>query len=153
MIRGNHDLWWQGIGKLNALHPDMHFLQNEHIFLSGGIAVCGSRGWGLPGLEYYGADDEKILARELIRLKMALDKAVSSGAQEIICAMHFPPALTPSNSSPFTELIQNYPVTQVVYGHLHGPQAYRKGIQGDHAGIRYNLVTCDFLNFKPLRII
>lgn len=152
LVRGNHDLWWQSITKLNALYDDIRFLQNDFIFVGDGAAICGSRGWGLPGLEGYGADDEKILARELIRLHMSLERAVSAGAKNIICAMHFPPALMPSNQSAFTDLIQKYPVSRVVYGHLHGAQAFRKGIQGRHGEVEYSLVSCDYLRFSPLRI-
>jgi predicted phosphohydrolase len=161
LVRGNHDLWWQRIKALNAMYPDMRFLQNDHVMLSPGpaggsgepvVAVCGSRGWGLPGLEDYGQDDEKILARELIRLDMSLAGAAAAGAEDIICALHFPPAIAPACVSPFTELIERYPVSQVVYGHLHGPQAFRKGIAGEHRGVLYRLVSSDFLDFRPLRI-
>jgi predicted phosphohydrolase len=153
LVRGNHDFWWQGITKLNELYGDIRFLQNDFILIEDDVAICGSRGWGLPGLEDYGADDEKILARELIRLEMSLDSAVSAGAKDIICALHFPPALMPEGRSLFTELIEKYPVSQVVYGHLHGTQAFKKGIMGERAGILYRLVSCDYLNFRPLRIL
>ena len=153
LVRGNHDLWWQGIKKLNALYKDMIFLQNDYFVFDEDTAVCGSRGWGLPGLEDYGKDDEKILKRELIRLKLSLDKAMGAGFKDIICALHFPPALTPQNSSPFTELIEKYPVSRVVYGHLHGQQAYKKGIMGAYAGITYSLVSGDYLDFRPLRVM
>ena len=153
LVRGNHDLWWQSITKLNALFDDVRFLQNDSVFFDEGRAICGSRGWGLPGLEDYGKDDEKILARELIRLKLSLDEAVKKGAEDIICVLHFPPALAPSNKSPFTELIEKYPVSQVIYGHLHGQPAFRKGIMGEHRGILYRLVSIDYLECKPLRII
>ena len=154
MVRGNHDLWWQRITKLNTLYDDMRFLQNDYVMFKEGVAVCGSRGWGLPGLEDYGVDDEKILARELLRLEMSLSGAVGpGGATDIVCVMHFPPALTPACASPFTELLERYPVSQVVYGHLHGPQAFRKGIQGVCRNIRYSLVSGDFLGFRPLQVI
>jgi len=153
LIKGNHDFWWQGIKGLNALYDNMVFLQNDAWPFDGDTAVCGSRGWGLPGLEDYGKDDEKILAREVIRLKLSLDKAVESGFKNIICALHFPPALRPANASVFTELIEKYPVSQVVYGHLHGAQAFSKGISGEHRGVEYSLVSSDFLGFRPLRIM
>ena len=153
LVRGNHDLWWQKITKLNGLYSDMQFLQNDFMIFEEGRAVCGSRGWGLPGLEDYGKDDEKILARELIRLRMSFDGAIEAGVTDIICALHFPPALTPQNVSPFTDLIEQYPVSQVVYGHLHGPQAFCKGIMGEYRGITYHLVSCDYLEFHPLQII
>lgn len=154
LIRGNHDLWWQGIKKLNALWPgEMLFLQNDSVEIDG-LYVCGSRGWGLPGLEDYGADDEKILARELARLTLSLDAAVKRGAGEILLAMHFPPAIAPSFASPFVDLIRGYPqIRRVVYGHLHGPAAFGKGIRGEHDGVRYDLVSLDFLACKPARIV
>ena len=153
LLRGNHDLWWQGISKLNALYDDMIFIQNDCVPFDENTAVCGSRGWGLPGLENYGKDDEKILSRELIRLEMSLKKAVEAGYTDIVCALHFPPALIPENKSVFTELIGEYPVSKVVYGHLHGPMAFKKGIMGEHKGITYSLVSSDYLKFRPLRII
>ena len=152
LVRGNHDLWWQKIKKLNSMYDDMRFLQNDHVVFFDRIAVCGSRGWGLPGLEDYGEGDQKILARELIRLELSLASAVKSGAGEIICVTHFPPALSPDYDSPFTELIERYPVSQVVYGHLHGDPAFRKGIRGERRGTMYRLVSSDFLGFRPLRI-
>ena len=153
LVRGNHDLWWQKITQLNQLYEDMRFLQNDHVFFDGEVAVCGSRGWGLPGLEDYGQGDEKILARELIRLEMSLGRAKEAEAKDIVCVLHFPPALKPENTSPFTELIGRYPVSQVVYGHLHGPQAFGKGIMGEHGGVDYRLVSLDYLDFRPLRIV
>ena len=152
LVRGNHDFWWQSVTRLNELYDDMRFLQNDHVMFGEGLAICGSRGWGLPGLEDYGEDDEKILARELIRLELSLADAVKAGAGDIICVLHFPPALTPDNASPFTEVMERYPVSQALYGHLHGPQAFGKGIQGEHRGIRYSLVSSDFLGFRPVRV-
>ena len=153
LIRGNHDLWWQKITQLNTMYDDMRFLQNDHVFFDEGVAICGSQGWGLPGLEDYGQDDEKILARELIRLELSFDKAIADRAKDIICVLHFPPALTPANSSPFMDLIEKYPVSQVVYGHLHGNQAYHKGIQGFFGNTLYRLISSDYLSFRPLLIL
>ena len=153
LIRGNHDLWWQGVTKLNALYPDLRFLQNDCVPFPDGLCVCGSRGWGLPGLEDYGEQDEKILAREVVRLKLSLDAAVRANAREILVAVHFPPAILPNLDSPFTALFREYPqITQVAYGHLHGAPAYAKGIRGEHDGILYRLVSLDFLRCAPALI-
>jgi predicted phosphohydrolase len=151
IVKGNHDLWWQGITKLNAMYANMHFIQNDHVMI-GDVAICGSRGWLLPGEDGFGANDEKILSRELIRLQLSLDSAMAAGAKSILCAIHFPPAISPKNSSVFTELLDRYPVTQVVYGHLHGSGSYQKGIAGIHGKISYRLVSLDYLACKPLLI-
>jgi predicted phosphohydrolase len=38
-----------------------------------------------------------------------------------------------------------------VYGHLHGDDI-RHGFQGEADGIRYYLVSCDAIDFKPIPI-
>ena len=57
LTKGNHDLWWMGVGKLNRLHDDMFFLQNTSVETSPGVYVCGSRGWICPGTEGFGEHD------------------------------------------------------------------------------------------------
>ena len=158
LVRGNHDLWWHGVTNLNALWPgEMIFLQNNCVLPehNSRIAVCGSRGWGLPGLEDYGKDDEKILARELVRLRLSFEAAKNASADAIICALHFPPAIGPSFTSAFTDLIESWeiPISHVVYGHLHTPAAFKKGIQGKHRGVNYSLASADFLDFRPLQVL
>ena len=151
LVKGNHDLWWHSITRLNTLYENIHFLQNDH-FMIGELAICGSRGWLLPGDDGYTEDDEKINRRELIRLKMSLDSGISAGAKEIICAMHYPPANNPNTNSEFTKLISNYPVSQVVYGHLHGSNSFKKGIKGKQDDVLYRLVSVDYIDFKPVLI-
>ena len=52
LFKGNHDLWWQSIGKLNKLFEDgtMYFTQNtccvvEDAKTGLATAICGTRGW------------------------------------------------------------------------------------------------------------
>ena len=45
MIRGNHDYWWDGIGKVRrALPPNVSAIQNDHVLLTPEWAV-----WADPG--------------------------------------------------------------------------------------------------------
>ena len=45
LLRGNHDYWWNTIGKVrNALPEGMFAVQNDCIRF-GNLLVCGSRGW------------------------------------------------------------------------------------------------------------
>lgn len=76
VIKGNHDLWWTSVNKLNRIHEDMVFLQNHCYILEDGVtAICGTRGWICPGTDGFTDHDNKIYERELIRLKMSLDEA------------------------------------------------------------------------------
>ena len=49
--------------------------------------------------------------------------------------------------TPVTELLAQYPVHTVVYGHLHGA-GIRAGFNGEWKGIQYRLVSCDALDFR-----
>ncbi len=151
LIRGNHDLWWTSITKLNEFHPSMFFLQNNSYIL-GETAICGSRGWICPGDTDFTGHDEKIYKRELGRLRLSLESAKGQGASEIIGAMHYPPANDRDEGSGFMDLFEEYGVRQVVYGHLHGEDAHLRGVHGSKNGVSYKLVSCDYLKCCPLLI-
>jgi len=144
LIKGNHDLWWNGINRLNSLYQDVYFLQNK-CYSTEGISICGTRGWTCPGSEGYAEADKKIYQRELLRLKSSLDDASCS---EVIGVMHFPPTNDKMQPSGFTNLFAEYNVKTVLYGHLHGTEAWRKGIKGYFCGADYRLISLDYLDCK-----
>ncbi len=152
LFKGNHDLWWTTSRKLNALYDDMIFLQNSY-FAAGDIAVCGTRGWELPqSSAEWTEHDEKIYQRELGRLRMSLEAAKRDGMKRIIAAMHYPPVEKRYKKTGFTDILEEFGAEQVVYGHLHGENAHRNAFSGLCRGIRYRLVSCDYLNFLPVFI-
>jgi len=159
-IKGNHDLWWNSANKLNALFDNMFFLQNG-FYEAEGYAICGSRGWICPGDDDFTAQDEKIYLRELGRLKLSLEAAAKAGygkkSEEnkgnILGAIHFPPANGNLRYSGFTELFEEYGVEKVVYGHLHGKDAYGNGLMGIRNNIEYVLTSTDYLKCVPYKIL
>lgn len=159
-VKGNHDLWWSSINKLNKLDEHMFFLQNN-FFEVEGYAICGSRGWVCPGDNDFTAQDEKIYKRELGRLKLSLEAAAHAGygvkdaygRSNIIGALHFPPTNDTLQGSGFTELFEEYGVRKVVYGHLHGRDAYGNGLQGIKNFVEYKLTSIDYLKCIPYQII
>ncbi len=157
IFKGNHDLWWQSAGRLNRLYGDenMVFVQNtSYTACIGGkkIAICGSRGWVCPGEEIFTDDDKKIYKRELGRLKLSLEDGRKNRADQIIGVLHFPPTNDKMQPSGFTELMTEYGVTTCVYGHLHGQEAFKKGLKGIFNGVRYELVSLDYLKARPKEV-
>ena len=148
LVRGNHDLWWDSIKKLNALEPSLFFIQNNY-FNAGGTAICGTRGWLCPGDSEFTEHDRKIYSRELLRLEMSLASAEADGYSNKIVAMHYPPSNDKKEVSGFNQIIRDHGVSTVVYGHLHGSDAYKNGVQGMFYGAEYHLVSMDFLNCAP----
>lgn len=151
LIKGNHDLWWSSVSRLNEMYDNMFFLQNT-FYLAGETAICGSRGWICPGDPDYTRQDEKIYKRETGRLRLSLEAAKKSGASRIIGVMHFPPTADKHVDTGFTDLFEEYGVKLVVYGHLHGEDARLRGIHGQHKGVDYRLVACDYLKCCPMLI-
>lgn len=144
LIKGNHDLWWTGITKLNLLYDDLYFLQNT-CFDAGDFMICGSRGWICPGTEGFSEQDKKIYLRESLRLRASLEDARRKADKEIIGVLHYPPTNDKMQSSAFTGLFEEYGVSRVYYGHLHGQDAFKKGLRGNLNGVSYELISLDYL--------
>lgn len=152
LIRGNHDYWWQSIGKVRkALPPNVVAIQNDHASFGGNWAVCGTRGWNLPKSEGFDEHDEKILAREVQRLELSLRSAEKAGLEPAIVLMHYPPTERDGRETEFTRLMEAFNVRLCVYGHLHG-EAGRRALQGVHRGVKYVLAACDQIAFTPLKV-
>lgn len=151
LLRGNHDYWWNGIGRVrDALPEGMYALQNDCLCLEDTL-ICGTRGWLLPG-EQTSADDMKIYQRELLRLNMTLTQARRMSQDlPIVCMMHFPPLTDACRDTGFVDLLEQYGVRDAVYGHLHGA-GIKIAFRGEHRGIRFHLVSCDGLDFKLYRL-
>jgi Predicted phosphohydrolase len=152
ITKGNHDLWWTSINKLNNMFDDITFLQNHCYHAEGGIYICGTRGWICPGTEGFDEHDRKIYDRELLRLKFSLEEARSAGAETIIASLHYPPTNDKMQGSGFTDMLTEYGVKICVYGHLHGTDAFGNGIKGVLNGVAYRLVSLDYLGGKPALI-
>lgn len=140
------------ISKLNKMYENTKFLQNN-FYTYEDYAICGTRGWMCPGGDKYTSKDEKIYTREQIRLKLSLDAAKNNGFEKIIVMLHYPPTNDKFEESEFTQLIKEYRVEKVIYGHLHGPVLLGKVLNGYLDGVEYILTSADYLNFDPKKIL
>lgn len=152
ITKGNHDLWWGSLKKLNAIDSRLVFIQNDCWMMRDGTAICGTRGWICPGTEGFDEHDEKIYRRELLRLRMSLDDAVSKGAERMIGVLHYPPSNDKLQISGFMEMLSEYGAEQCVYGHLHGREAFGHGFKGVMNGVNYRLVSLDYVGAVPVKI-
>lgn len=149
---GNHDYWWCSTSLLNKKYNNIYFLRNCYTIYEE-YAICGARGWICPNDSAFTDHDKKIYKRELNRVKLSLDDAVKNGYKKIILMLHFPPTNDRKENSGFTDIIKEYNVEKVVYGHLHGSNYFNSSLQGDVLNTEYILTSCDYLNFDPIKII
>ncbi|MDD6154675.1 MAG: metallophosphoesterase [Eubacteriales bacterium] len=150
LTKGNHDLWWTSISKIDNLYDDMVFVQNKAFEIADGVCVCGTRGWACPGSDGFDEHERKIYERELSRLELSLQDAVAKRARYIISMLHYPPTNEHLQPSGFTELMTRYGVKTCVYGHLHGHDAFHRGLKGILNGVEYKLVSLDYIKCDPI---
>ncbi len=159
MYKGNHDLWWNGITKLNKMYDTITFVQND-CFAAEDFVVCGTRGWLTPDNDDFKQDDEKVYRRELMRMQSSLEAGKNYiqtfsklvDAPELIVVMHYPPVSKAAAFSGFQQIFEDYNIKHVIYGHIHGEEGFKNAIRGEYHGVMYDLVSCDFLNCKPMLI-
>jgi len=133
LLKGNHDYWWTTVKKMEHFLQEngfdsLHILHNNSI-LAEGLAVCGTRSWMFDVGE---AHDEKVMNRELGRLRASLD-AAQEGAERV-AFLHYPPVYPNANAQQVIDLLKEYNVKRCFYGHLHG-NAIRFAVQGMVDGI------------------
>lgn len=152
ILSGNHDYWWSSTNKLNDLYEDIVFIKNS-FFSYKDFAICGTRGWLCPHDTYFTNHDEKIYKREVNRLILSLESAKEKGYNKFIVMLHFPPTNDKKENSKFVDVINKYNVKKVIYGHLHGENSFYTSLLGIIDSKEYILVSSDYLNFIPKKIM
>ncbi|WP_040197711.1 metallophosphoesterase [Candidatus Soleaferrea massiliensis] len=151
VMKGNHDYWWSTKSKMDGFFEEngletIQILHNNS-FKVGNAVVCGTRGWLFEAGEPH---DQKILNREAGRLDMSIRHAMQYGG-EIIAFLHYPPVYGNQLSAKIVDVLVKHNIQRCYYGHLHG-QSCDYALRGQFAGIQFELISGDFLKFKPLKI-
>ncbi len=148
LSKGNHDYWWQGIGQLRReLPPNCHALQYSS-YDACGKTVCGSRGWLSPDHpDYKPSEDDKIFAREVLRMTMALEEGAKLN-QPLVAMLHYPPLSVGDADNEMLALLSKFGVEICLYGHIHGFEA-KNLPPAEYQGIKMINISSDRLNFKP----
>lgn len=157
-IKGNHDYWWSTKSKITKFFEENNFqnmdiIQNNAVICENKI-VCGTRGWYLD--EQKGTEaDAKILNREVLRLKLALDEAYKlkevNPEKEIILMLHYPPVYGDYRCDLILDVIKEYKIENVFFGHIHGKNS-RGGYKRYFDGVNYYMVSADMIDFIPMKI-
>lgn len=152
ILKGNHDYWWSTAAKFNKFCEANNFenlnLLNNNCFEYEDWAICGTRGWFFEE-ERSGAHDEKVFKRELCRLEASLKAA---GEKRKMVFLHYPPRYKGYECKEILELLEKYEVRRCFYGHLHGG-SHKLAMEGLWDNVEYRLVSADYLNFKPFKVI
>ncbi len=163
LIKGNHDYWWPGSHKkLGEMLPEGIYAIKKRAVVVDGVPIIGVRGgdflpWVAPGEELVPEALEKTfstLRKERRELLQSIDylAGIYEGDQRPIALFHYPPYRIGSSESVFTRILESRGCSHCLFGHLHTSAEWEKVFKGDSGGVSYRLVSCDYLDFKPVLI-
>lgn len=152
ILKGNHDYWWSTAAKAKRFFDanDIHTIDilYNNSFEYGDHSICGTRGWFYEeekGIEH----DKKIMLREIGRLETSLNAATKENK---LVFLHYPPIFQHYRCPEILELLEKHRVSQCCYGHIHG-KGCMGAFNGYHSFTKFQLVSADYLNFTPMRVL
>ncbi|NLM73666.1 MAG: serine/threonine protein phosphatase [Clostridiaceae bacterium] len=154
LSKGNHDYWWSTLNKFRSFFDAKGFtslnILHNNAYRAGSRTICGTRGWKPQDDEDFTQEDRKIFNRELERLRLSLREAVKLGG-ELIAMLHYPPFDLKHNPNEFSQILKEFNVKTCIYGHIHG-KANETWKDETIDGIRYLLVSCNIVDFNPVKL-
>lgn len=152
ILKGNHDYWWATKTKIEKF-----FLKNSfdtlnilfnNFFQYENTGICGTRGWvSIDG----DTENEKVMAREVQRLETSIKGAVEAGLTPVVF-MHYPPVYGSSCNYDILDVLFRYDIKDCYYGHIHG-YSQKNAVTGIQDGINYRMISSDFLQFMPFKVL
>ncbi len=149
LLKGNHDLWFSTKSKVERFFQEQGFTTLKILFNNAyryeDLVLCGTRGW------MNDQTDKKVLNRECGRLRLSLEEGKKLGGTPVVF-LHYPPVYGSGDCPEILEVLHQYQIEQVYYGHIHGYSA-GYAINGVREGIHFQLLSCDYLHFTPMKIV
>lgn len=152
ILKGNHDLWFSTKSKVEKYIKENEFDSIKILFNNSyeykDYVICGTRGWINEKGETV---DKKVLLREAGRLRLSLEDGLKTGKEPIVF-LHYPPVYASDECLEILEVLWEYKIKKCYYGHIHG-HSCNYAINGERYGIDFRLVSCDFVQFTPQKIL
>lgn len=158
--KGNHDYWWGTMTKNRNFVKENNFNTIDFLYNNAykveDYIVCGTRGWYVDEKLQTGntkdVEYQKIVAREVQRLRMSLDEAVKlrENDEQILVFFHFPPVFNSFVCEEIVDTLLEYNIKNCYFGHIHGTYNIPRNIV--YKDITFTLISSDFCNFVPLII-
>ena len=151
---------------MNAFFFENHItsiqILNNNAFLVENQVICGTRGWFLEEKQQVTVgtvDYDKIVNREVIRLKLSLDSAMALQKEHtdstgfvppISVFLHFPPVWLDFICRPFVDTLHEYGDPDCYFGHIHG--VYNAPRDTVFEGIHMHMISSDAMDFSLYRL-
>lgn len=153
ILKGNHDYWWTTMSKMTAFFEQnqlssLHILHNN-CYAYENFGICGTRGW--VNIDKEEPANAKVIAREAQRLDVSIAAAEQQGLIPIVF-LHYPPIYGDNCNYGILEVLWKHQISDCYYGHLHGRGSHRYAVCGERDGVKYHLISGDYIQFSPVKI-
>lgn len=155
--KGNHDFWWSTVSRMKRFFCENCIetidILNNNACRAESFIIAGSRGWFVDRSVQNtdrDVDYDKIVNREVIRLRMSLEaakKLQDESYAEILVFLHFPPIWADFRCEPILSLLSEFNIRRCYFGHIHG--CYTQSGCFSAEGITFRMISADFLDFIP----
>ena len=149
LLKGNHDLWWSTVKKVNEFFKENNITSVELLFNNAfkieNRVLCGTRGWF-----YEQSEDDKIRKREVGRLILSLNAAENLGGEKVVF-LHYPPVYGDYVCNDIIAVLKQFNIKTVYHGHIHG-SGFNNCIS-EYEGIKFKLISADCIDFTPFFIV
>jgi len=150
ILKGNHDLWWPTLTKLQKFLDENGFktiqMVHNNAIVVEEMAVCGTRGWFFDSAE----QGSKVINREASRLETSITAAEATGKKPLVF-LHYPPVYSSQVCNEILTVLKKHNIKTVYHGHIHGAGFYKSVTEYD--GIKLKLISCDCIDFTPFFIV
>ena len=149
LLKGNHDLWWSTVKKLNEFLKTNE-IENVEILFNNTIiaenhAIAGTRGW------FYDMNEEdKIRKREVGRLRLSLNAAEELEGEKTVF-LHYPPVYGEYVCNDIISVLKEFNIKTVYHGHIHGV-GFNSTVS-EYDGINFKLISADCIDFTPFLVV
>ena len=169
LLRGNHDRFWKAnqTQKLNDIYQGkLLFLQNN-FYSYNDYALVGTKGFCFEGPFFVDTrtnlitgydkaayeESVKLVDREKTRLMTGINAAKEAGYTKFIMFLHYPPTSIIQTDSEFTRIAEEIGAEQATHSPSDGKERFPDSVHDRYHGVKYSLVSGDYLNFKPIRVL
>ena len=148
LLKGNHDYWWTSLAKINNFFEKNNFksfklLRNNSIEAQG-FCICGARGWTTKNMSEH---DMQMVNREVVRLQHSFDSVKNKDLEKLVF-LHYPPVYFGVESK-ILDFLSECHIKRCFYGHIHSKDSFKYVRKSVINGVQCELVSCDYLQFKP----
>ena len=153
LLRGNHCLYWKKnkTEEIQKYFGDRLLFMHCNHFAYEDYAIIGGKGYSAE-FENEFAQAEKRYRIEMQRVEESYESALKAGYKKFLLFLHYPPTDFGFEDGKFRQFAEEIGAEQVIYSHLHGKSKFDGSIKGMCNGIKYTLVSGDYVDFVPQKI-